>query len=222
MILIAGSAANADRTYNLPVHIGSCFQDGCLRASAKCGFGKRCATTRGLSAHRFPIRVVSRQTTRRPWAHDEQIGSDCDARTSVSQRVLCETLQKGSATTAAAPGPTTDENYPALRSPIRRRVTDNGSAGITSSPQVWRSYYDPMARSRQQNPSPARASARSAKLLGSGTGVAAGAIAMAVGASNPEISAGFTVAPEARDSPQAARLAAANRLIGTNSHLWAK
>jgi hypothetical protein len=32
-----------------------------------------------------------KQPKRRPWARDEQIGSDCDARTTVSQRVPCAT-----------------------------------------------------------------------------------------------------------------------------------
>src|ERR1035441_6058847 len=43
--------------------------------------GKRWATTRGLSARQVPIAGSFKQPTRRPWAHDEQIGSDCDART---------------------------------------------------------------------------------------------------------------------------------------------
>jgi len=59
-----------------------------------------------------------------------------------------------------------------------------------------RSYYDPMARFRQQSPSPAKASARSVKLLGSGTVETEGTITMPVGPFNPEISAAFTKTPE--------------------------
>src|SRR5271169_1452132 len=56
-----------------------------------------------------------------------------------------------------------------------------------------------MARFRQQNPSPTRASAKSVKLLGSG--VALGTIARNCGSFNPEISEAFTVAPEVVYSP---------------------
>ena len=51
-------------------------------------------TLRGVSiALRPPLRKAGtfKQATRRPRARDKQIGSDCAARTSVSQRVQLET-----------------------------------------------------------------------------------------------------------------------------------
>src|SRR5664279_1627689 len=46
----------------------------------------------------LPKAGIFKQATRRPRARDKQIGSDCDTRTPVSQRVLCAT--RASQTTA--------------------------------------------------------------------------------------------------------------------------
>jgi len=53
--------------------------------------GKRCAAYRLLFARRFAKRALSSRRRAVPQARDKQIGSDCDARTSVSQRVQFET-----------------------------------------------------------------------------------------------------------------------------------
>jgi hypothetical protein len=54
--------------------------------------GTRCAAYRRLFARRLPKAGTFKQATRRPRARDKQIGSDCDARTSVSRRVVFGTV----------------------------------------------------------------------------------------------------------------------------------
>ena len=74
---------------------------------------------------------------------------------------------------------------------------------------------------RQQNPNPTRASPRTVKLLGSGTVVAVGTIAMPAAAASPMISEAFTVAPEVVYSPTplAVALALATKIVSAPAAL---